>query len=191
MTADRSTTPSEPSSDRPPAARRAPGRADVVPLRRQVPMASVQGTLALELTPRLDRPEVPHLRAVPGADVATVTDDERTRLDRFVRRYLQVAVEVVAGDRPASQVVRHTTRGVYDDLVRRSVLVGRAGGHTPGGGRPGIAVRPAVLGCRTSLVRDDAVEACVHVRYGARSRAVAARFEVRRGRWVCVALEFA
>lgn len=163
----------------------------VVALRRQVPMASVQGTLALELTPVLDRPEVPRLRAVPGADVATVDEQERVRLDRFVRRYLQVAVDVVAGDRPASQVLRHTDAEVYDDLVRRAVLVARAGGHTPGGGRPGIAARPAVRGCRTSLVRDDALEACVHVRQGARSRAVAARFEVRRGRWMCVALEFA
>jgi hypothetical protein len=40
-------------------------------------------------------------------------------------------------------------------------------------------------------VRDDALEACVHVRYGRRSRAVAARFELVRGRWQCVALEFA
>lgn len=199
MTTSRPTTSSTPPDDRPDGGPddRPDGRPDdgadasVVSLRRQVPMASVQGTLALELTPVLDRPEVPRLRAVTGADVATVADEERARLDRFVRRYLQVAVEVVVGDRSASQVLRHTVADVYEDLVRRAVLVGRAGGHAPGGGRPGIAVRPTVLGCRTSLVRDDAVEASAHVRYGARSRAVAARFEVRRERWVCVALEFA
>lgn len=161
------------------------------PIRRQVPVASVQGTLALELTPRLDRPEVPHLRAVTGADTATVAAERRTRFDRWVRRYLQVAVEIVAGDRPASQVLRHTDADVYADLIRRATLVARAGGHAPGAGRASMAVRPTVLGCRTSMVCDDALEACVHVRYGERSRAVAARFEVRRDRWVCVALEFA
>lgn len=161
------------------------------PIRRRVPVASVQGTLALELTPHLDRPEVTHLRAVTGADLASLAADQRARLDRWVRRYLQVAVEIVAGDRPASQVLRHTDADVFADLTRRATLVARAGGHAPGGGRAAMAVRPAVLGCRTSLVRDDAVEACVHVRYGQRSRAVAARFEVLRGRWVCVALEFA
>jgi hypothetical protein len=38
------------------------------------------------------------------------------------------------------------------------------------------------------LIRPDAVEASAHVRYGRRSRAVAARFEVVRDRWQCVAL---
>lgn len=161
------------------------------PIRRRVPVASVQGTLALELTPCVDRPEVPRLRAVTGADLATLAAEQRARLDRWVRRYLQVAVEIVAGDRPASQVVRHTDEEVFNDLTRRATLVARAGGHGAGGGRASMAVRPSVLGCRTSLVRDDAVEACVHVRYGERSRAVAARFEVLRDRWVCVALEFA
>jgi hypothetical protein len=161
------------------------------PIRRPVPVASVQGTLALELTPCIDRPEAPHLRAVTGADLTTIAAEQRARLDRWVRRYLQVAVEIVAGDRPASQVLRHTDADVFADLTRRAELVARAGGHAPGGGRASMAVRPTVLGCRTSLVRDDAVETCVHVRYGDRSRAVAARFEVLRERWVCVALEFA
>ena len=50
--------------------------------------------------------------------------------------------------------------------------------------------RPVVVGVRTALVRDDAVEASAHVRYGRRSRAVAARFEVVRERWQCVAIQF-
>jgi hypothetical protein len=40
------------------------------------------------------------------------------------------------------------------------------------------------------MVRVDAAEACAHVRYGRRSRALAARFEVVRGRWQCVTLQF-
>jgi hypothetical protein len=34
------------------------------------------------------------------------------------------------------------------------------------------------------------VEICARVRYGARNRALAARLEVRAGRWQCTALEF-
>jgi hypothetical protein len=45
-----------------------------------------------------------------------------------------------------------------------------------------------VVGVRTALIRSDAVEASAHVRYGRRSRAVAARFEVVRDRWQCVAI---
>lgn len=165
--------------------------APVVPLRPRVPLASVQGTLALELTPRLDRPDPrPQLRSVPGADVEELSAGARERLDRFVRSYLQAVVEIVVGDRPASQVLRHTHPDVHADLVRRAVLVARAGGHAPGGGRPGIAVRPTLRSSRTTVVRRDAVEASAHVRYGERSRALAARFEVRRNRWVCVALQF-
>lgn len=167
-----------------------PAVSPVVPLRPAAPVASVQGTLALELTPRLDPPETPRLRAVAGADVEPISEAARARLDGFVRRYLQAVVEIVAGDRPASQVLRHTDTDLHATLVERAVLVSRAGGHAPGGGRPGIAVRPQVRSCRTSVVRSDAVEACAHVRHGRRSRAVAARFEVRRGRWVCVALDF-
>ncbi|MEZ5096660.1 MAG: Rv3235 family protein [Nocardioides sp.] len=96
------------------------------------------------------------------------------------------------GDRPVSQVLRWTSAEVYADLARRAVLVARAGGRPPGLGRmAGPAVRPQVAGVRTSVVAAEAVEVSVHVRHGARSRAIAARLEVRGGRWQCVALEFA
>jgi hypothetical protein len=42
-----------------------------------------------------------------------------------------------------------------------------------------------------SFLGPELVETCVRIRYGERSRAVAARFERRRGRWLCTALEFA
>jgi hypothetical protein len=131
---------------------------------------------------------------VPGApahDVVDIDETRRRRVEAFVGRYLRATVEIVAGDRPAAQVVRHTHPDVYDDLRRRAVLVARAGGHTPGQGRTREAIRPQLVSARTSFVRDDAVEASMVVRYGARCRAVAARFELVRDRWVCVALEFA
>jgi hypothetical protein len=168
-----------------------PHIAPVVPIRSEVPVATVQGALALDLAPRLDPPSVPPLRRVSRSDVVPVAEEVRSRLDTWARRYLQAAVEIAVGDRPVSQVLRWTTPDVYDDLARRAQLVARAAGTAPGAGRGAHAVRPAVVGGRTAFVRDDALEACAHVRYGRRSRAVAARFELVRGRWQCVALEFA
>jgi hypothetical protein len=79
---------------------------------------------------------------------------------------------------------------VYADLERRAQLVARAGGHLPGQGRV-QPVTPRVRSVHASFVSADVVEASVHASYGPRSRAVAARFELRRNRWICTALEFA
>ncbi|MGI8521723.1 MAG: Rv3235 family protein [Nocardioides sp.] len=162
--------------------------ADVIDLRPRVPVASVQGTLALELQPLLEPPpaEPPALRG----DVVAVDVRARHEFQRFVHRVCVAVVEVVGGDRPVSQLMRWSTPEVYADLGRRAQLVARAVGRQPGqGGVQGI--RPQVLGTRISFVNDDAVEVSVHVRYGLRSRAVAARFELRHNRWQICALEFA
>lgn len=164
----------------------------VVPLRVKVPVASTQGTLALDLVPRHDPPG--HALLARGVfDVASVVpiDARRRRsAQAWAHRFAQAAVEIVGGDRPASQLLRWTTGKVHADLDRRAVLVARAGGHTPGQGRV-QPVRPRVLSVHTCFVSDDVVEAAVHVRYGERSRAVAARFEARGERWLCTALDFA
>jgi hypothetical protein len=47
------------------------------------------------------------------------------------------------------------------------------------------------VGVRTSFVTDSCAEVTLRVRYGPRSRAVAARFELLRDRWQITALEFA
>ena len=79
---------------------------------------------------------------------------------------------------------------MYADLERRAQLVARAGGHLPGQGRV-QPVTPRVRSVHASFVSPEVVEASVHATYGPRSRAVAARFELRNNRWVCTALEFA
>src|SRR6187431_2778380 len=73
---------------------------------------------------------------------------------------------------------------------RRALLVARAGGHQPGVARV-QPVRPQVRSVHTWFVTPRVAETSIHVRYGERSRAVAARFEQRRGRWLCSALDFA
>jgi len=162
-----------------------------------VPLASVQGTLALDLDPRRDPPPVPTGRAgfadraePSGADVIPIDRHRRRELERWAWRYSQAAVEIVGGDRPVSQLLRWTTREVYDDLTRRAQLVARAGGHRPGEAQV-QPVRPVVAGVHSCFVGADVAEVSVHVRYGRRSRALAARFVQLDGRWQCNALEFA
>ena len=161
----------------------------VTPIR--VPVASVQGTLALDLSPRHAPPEPRQptsSRAV--ADVVSIEPHQRGRLEQWVHRYVQAAVEIVGGDRPASQLLRWTSGAVYADLHRRALLVARAGGHQPGVRRV-QPVRPHVESVHTSFVSATVAEASARIRYGGRSRALALRFEKRRDRWVCSAMEFA
>jgi hypothetical protein len=165
--------------------------ATVVALPR-IPVASVQGTLALDLGPRLDVPE-PDLRARTGhAFLDTVPIDlvQRRRLEQHAARIGAAIVEIVGGDRPVSQVLRWTTPEVYQDLSRRAHLVARAVGARPGSGTV-QSVRPKLVGSHTSFVSERCAEVSLHVRYGDRSRAVAARFELIRDRWQVSALEFA
>lgn len=166
--------------------------ADVIPLRTPSaghPMASVQGALALDLTPRTAPPR-PRLRSTRAFDLVAVEQAARRQVDAFIGRYLQAAVEIAAGDRPVSQVLRHTVPEVYDDLGERARAVGAAAHLAPGQVRGANPARPVVVGVRTALIRCDAVEASAHVRYGRRSRAVAARFEIVRDRWQCVAISW-
>lgn len=168
--------------------------ADVIALRavptRGVPMASVQGSLALDLTPRTAPPR-PRLRSTRANDLVAAERAARGQVDAFVGRYLQAVVEIAAGDRPLAQVLRHSIPEVYDDLAGRARTVGAAAaGPAPGAVRGPNPARPVVVGVRTALIRDDAVEASAHVRYGRRSRAVAARFEIVRDRWQCVAISW-
>ena len=148
---------------------------------------SVQGTLALDLG-RLDPPQPRGRRGAAGCDLVAVDPRLRADVERWVERYIQAVLEIVAGDRPAAQVSRWTKPSVHQDLSRRALLVARAGGHEPGRRRAGLS-RPQVHGVRLSFLTSGTVEAAVHVRHGDRSRAVAARFEVQRQRWMCTALE--
>ena len=140
------------------------------------------------------RPHPPHrsprprLRSAHASDLVAVERDQRSRVDAFVGRYLQALVEIASGDRPVTQVLRHTVPEVYDELAAVPARSAAAGGLTPGRARRPNPTRPVVIGVRTALIRGDALEVSAHVRYGRRSRAVAARFEVVRGRWQCVAI---
>lgn len=162
---------------------------DLVGVRMAVPVAPTQGTLALALLPRQGPPPATPPSSRPGAAVVPIDRRLRRTIEEWTHRFTQAVVEIVGGDRPVSQLLRWTVPEVYDDLRLRALLVARAGGHQPGLARV-QPVRPRVLSVHTCFVRPDAVEAAVHVKYGARSRAVAARFERIEQRWVCAALDF-
>lgn len=164
--------------------------ASVTWLPRPVPLATVQGTLALELAPRLDPPVVVARPGRPGGDLVEVDPGARAKLETWVGLYVQAVVEIVAGERPPSQVTRWTRRDVYADLARRAELVARAGDHRVGQGRRRTGSRPQVATVSLTFLDSTTVEAMARVRHGERSRAVALRLVYRRDRWLCGALEF-
>jgi hypothetical protein len=96
-------------------------------------------------------------------------------------RLVQVLLEVLAGERPASQVMRHVSLAVYADLVAAPprVAVGRA--------RPASAA--TVVSVRVMEPDDGVAEVTAVTRRGRRHRALALRLEGQGGRWRCVALE--
>ena len=143
-----------------------------------VPMASLQGTLALDYGNSVQSTRAaPDLRVLPGA---------RAELEALAHRFASAVVEVIGGDRGPSQLLRWTTERVYADLQRRSALLART---TPGDRRV-RRLRSQVRSVHVFCPSPEAAEISVHVRHGERSRAIAARIELLEGRWCCTALQF-
>ena len=167
---------------RPPAPRASTSRVTrlVTDSADEVPTATVQGTLALDLgrRPVPATPE-PRLYAVPSAPGAP---EQEVRA--WAARFAQAVVEVTGGDRPLTQLLRWTSPRVYAELGRRVRIMARS--------RPvdqrRRTVRPQVRSVHVSLPVPTGAEVSVHVRHGQRSRAIAARLEQRSGRWTCTDL---
>ncbi len=149
------------------------------PRPEQVALASVQGTLALDISGCLGVPQTPELRVV---------DDNGRALDDvhlWAARFAQAVVEVIGGDRPLTQLVRWTTKRVYSDLGRRVRILART---SPSAQRL-RTLRPQVRSVHVFQPTLDTAEISVHVRHGHRSRALAARLELDDGRWLCTVLQ--
>lgn len=146
----------------------------------EVPLAPVQGTLALDLgRPESSASAPPPLYAVP--EPAPPDDAE---LRAWSVRFAQAVVEVTGGDRPLTQLVRWTSAKVYAELARRVQVMAQA--RQIAGGRR--AIRPQVRSVHLCRPTEVTAEVSVHVRHGQRSRALAARLEHRQGQWTCTAL---
>jgi hypothetical protein len=97
------------------------------------------------------------------------------------RGLVQVLVEVMAGLRPASQLLRWTTTAVHEDiraLVRPTVR----------GRRPAVR-RPVVRSVRVCEPADGVAEVSAVVAGEHRTRALALRLEGGDGRWRITALQ--
>lgn len=184
--APRTAPPFDDEVERPPVRPTEPRCPPVAPV-------PVQGSLALEFALPSGVPAVPapppRLRIV-GSELARsghrAVGDEATRPDvaRWAAMVVQAAVEVVAGDRPLTQMVRWTTAEVYDQLRwRRQRQIG--------GSAASVAVAPrraVVSSVHVCQPDDDVAEACATVRVGGRATAVALRLEADRDSWRCTAI---
>jgi hypothetical protein len=99
----------------------------------------------------------------------------------LVARLAQAIIEVVSGQRPAPQLIRHTAPTIYSVIARQAMVAGRR--RTPGPRRPAIVRRVRV--CEPA---DGIVEACAVVVSHGRVRALALRLEGLDGRWLVTAL---
>lgn len=161
---------------------------------------ATQGTLALEFVlpsglPAEPEPALP--RTAPDGGAATgapprlrlVGEAERTATvlpepRAWTARLVQAVVEVLAGDRPVSQLAHWTDAEVFADLHRRVTVTAR---RCPPG-RSGQQ-RAAVRSVRVSSPAPGVAEACALVQRGPRTTALALRLEAGVGRWRCTALE--
>lgn len=157
------------------------------------PRASVQGALALDLVASQAPPDVvPPAPRVAAADVVLVHPSTRREVEKWVGALAQAVVEVVSGDRPASQLVRWLHGSLHREVAYRAAVVARAGAHRAGQGRPrrNPATRPQVTSVHVSFTDSRHVEFCAVVRHGSRSRFLAGCIRRRRDRWTCTELEF-
>ena len=151
-----------------------------------VPLATVQGTLALDLgigleEPAPPAPEAPMATGLRAAELASSEEEVRV----WATRFSQAVVEVLGGLRPLTQLLRWTDLAVYDDLDRRVKLLAR----TRATATRHRSVRPQVRSVHVCRPTPWSAEVSVHVGHGRRSRALAARLEHRDGRWRCTALQ--
>ena len=163
-----------------------------------------QGTLALAFVLPSGLPATPRrLQLVDAAEAGTGDEDDGDDGDDgddptfgpqatprgllpeprgWAARLVQALVEVLAGDRPTSQLVRWTNEDVYATVQRRVRLRAHAG-RRPGG------ARAVVRSVHVSEPADGVAEVCALVQRGVRATAVAVRLEGIDGRWQCTALE--
>lgn len=99
----------------------------------------------------------------------------------FVAKMAQAIIEVTSGQRPAPQLIRHTTPPVYSVLARRALVSTR---RQPAGARRSAVVRRI----RVCEPADGIVEACAVVVSHGRVRALALRVEGLDGRWIVTQL---
>lgn len=115
------------------------------------------------------------------ADPVPTAADQLPDAQDFGRRVAQVVIDVLAGHRPATQLLRWARPDVFEALRARVAITTapRSGGPTR---------RPVVRSVRACQITATAVEASAVVVEGDRVRALAMRLEGLDGRWRIAAL---
>jgi hypothetical protein len=98
------------------------------------------------------------------------------------RGLVQVLIEVIAGHRPVTQLLRWTTSAVYDSVRDQTLPRPRPGPHQ-------VRRRPRVTGVRACQPADGIAEIAAVVAVQHRVQALALRLEGADGRWIATALE--
>jgi hypothetical protein len=151
---------------------------------------AVDGSLALSAQPAaqppLGPPAAPGPPTTPELRLVKQPTGPHGDVQVWAARFAQAVIEVLGGDRPLSQLLRWTSQRVYAELEQRLALLARRG---PAAASRTRAVRPQVRSVHVYHPTPGSAEISVHVRYGQRSRAIAARLEHDRGRWQCTVLQ--
>lgn len=148
---------------------------------------AVQGTLALAFTLPSGLAAAPSggLHLVPPHTPQTPqTQPAPDDPSGWGARFAQSIVEVLAGDRPATQFVSWTSPGVYAQLRRRYDLAASLSTAERIAQRRALARRVHVH--RTA---EKAAEVTSAIHGQDRVRAMAFRLELTADRWICTALE--
>lgn len=143
------------------------------------PIDAFQGALALDLEHSLAPPETPMALSVEDAELQEWELLHRSGFEQWSWRYLQTAVEIAIGGRPASQLLRWSRPPVYRELNRLAQVASHRQARS----------RPRLVTLHSAFVSRMTCEVTARVRYGDRYRALAARFELLEGRMQCTAFE--
>jgi uncharacterized protein DUF6459 len=148
------------------------------------------GASVVSAAPRCPVGASPRRPAAARSGTERARDAEEHGVQRWCTTFAQAVVEVLAGVRPAAQLLTWTTRPVHGLLERRATLALAARAaprQVPAPRRPATAARLGNVHVRRPSA--GAVEANLVVHDRGRSRALAFRLEERGGRWICTALE--
>lgn len=184
----------------------APSGPEAGPDSGRQPGVQSPASLVLLTMPRptaADSPTAPGGR-VDGSDTSTACDTVPAGLRQQAQGFAQALVEVVAGDRTLTQLVRWTTAEVYEQLHHRVHTLASCPLPAVYPSPPRRQRRARVATVHLSQPADGVAEVAARVDHGTRSTAVALRLERRAGarricaggvvrrvaeeRWVCTAV---
>lgn len=106
-------------------------------------------------------------------------------MEAWAATFVQAVVEVIASDRPVTQLIRWTSRRVYAEISQRQRRVAQHRSATST-----RSCRQHVATVRICRPAAGSAEVAARVVFGPRSRAVAVRLDYVNGRWMCTAICF-